>query len=37
MTRNGFMLMSCSKVMFGVIHPFIVDEYLSVGELVDGS
>jgi hypothetical protein len=25
-TRHGFMLMSCSKVMSGVIHPFIEDE-----------
>ena len=26
MTRNGFMLMSCPKVMYWVIHPFIEDE-----------
>jgi hypothetical protein len=26
MARNGFMLMSCSKVMITVIHPFLEDE-----------
>jgi hypothetical protein len=32
------MLMSCPKVMFAIIHPFLKDEQsLSVGEFVDGS
>jgi hypothetical protein len=26
MARNGFMLMSCPKVIFTVIHPFLEDE-----------